>query len=122
MSYLKHEQKTRTKKTESAPQQEPKQPTPKRERTGGPSDYGRFYWCVKSELSESGEIYVMADEVRFTPTGGVLFLGHHVNDTAQDPHTTNLALAPGQWSAIYAASCWDGSAIAVEHWKGEIQR
>jgi hypothetical protein len=118
MTYLKHEQKGRTKKTEP----EHKQPTPRRERTGGPSDYGRFFWCVKTKMSESGEIYVMADEVHYTPTGGVLFLGRSVNDSTQDPLTTNLALAPGQWSAVYAASCFDGSAIAVEHWKGEIQR
>lgn len=92
----------------------PTKPEQKRERIGGPSDYGRFYWCVKTELSENGEIYIFAAEVIFTPIGGVNFLGVEGR--------VNLALAPGQWSAVYAASCFDGSAVAVEHWKGEVQR
>jgi hypothetical protein len=31
-----------------------------------------------------------------------------------------LALAAAQWMAVFAASCMDGHAVAVEHWKGEI--
>jgi hypothetical protein len=114
MTFIKQDgdepKKTKTKKPEAAP-------TPDRERTGGPSDYGRLYWCVKSELSEDGEIYLFADEVRFTPTGGVLFVS--TKDSAEH---VRLALSSGQWSAVYAASCWDGSAVAVEHWQGEVAR
>jgi hypothetical protein len=93
----------------------------KRECVGGPSDYGSFYFCVKTDLSENGEIYVMADEVQFIPSGGVLFIGRHCDGDEKDDRT-NLALAPGHWTAVYAASCFDGHAVAVEHWKGEIQR
>jgi hypothetical protein len=90
-----------------------------RVRTGGPSDYGKYCFCVKTPLSESGEIYVMADETDFTADGAVIFLGTR---TDKEDDRTNLALAAGQWSAVYAASCWDGSAVAVEHWKGEVNR
>lgn len=88
-------------------------------RTGfhGPAKYGRYYWCVKTELSEDGEIYVFADDVRFTPTGAVLFVRRK-----RDAEEVNLALAPGQWTAVYAGSCFDGNAVAVEHWKGEVVR
>jgi hypothetical protein len=34
----------------------------------------------------------------------------------------NLAIAPGHWTAVFAASCMDGSAVAVHHWKGEVVR
>ena len=89
----------------------------KQRRTGGASDYGKYYWCVKTELSDDGEIYVFADEVRFTPTGGVLFV-------SQDASTerVRLALAPGMWSGVSAASCFDGHAVAVERWQGEVVR
>ena len=117
MNYLKHSDGRTPKQTKAEPQQQPKVEKPGR--MGGPSDYGRFYWCVKTELSQSGEIYVFADEVQFTPTGSVLFLGRR-DEPGED--RTNLALSVGQWSAIYAASCLDGHAVAVEHWKGEIQR
>ena len=33
-----------------------------------------------------------------------------------------LALAAGKWTAFYAASCLDGSAGAVQHWAGEVER
>jgi hypothetical protein len=29
-------------------------------------------------------------------------------------------LASGHWTAAYAASIHDGSAVAVERWKGEV--
>ena len=35
---------------------------------------------------------------------------------------TVLALAAGKWTAYYAASCLDGSAVAVQHWAGEVER
>jgi hypothetical protein len=82
-----------------------------------PSKYGKYYWCLKSDLSEDGEIYVHADEVRVTPTGGVLFVSKDVNG-----EHVRLAVASGKWSAVFAASLIDGSAIAVEHWKGEVTR
>ena len=91
----------------SAPRRERKQPQPAerpkpaepRERTGTASDYGRYYWCVKTDLSESGEIYLFADEVRHLPNGGVLFVAQ-----GNDHERTNLALAAAQWTAVFAAS------------------
>ena len=35
---------------------------------------------------------------------------------------TVLALAAGKWTAFFAASCLDGSAGAVQHWAGEVER
>jgi hypothetical protein len=111
----KHEPKRKTKTAKP----EAQQPAQKSDLSNleGAARYGRYYWCIKSGLSENGEIYVYADEVRYLPSGGVLFVGHDV-----DHESTNLALAVGQWSAVFAASVWDGHAIAVEHWKGEIAR
>ena len=87
--------------------------------------YGRYYWCVKSKLSKSGEIYVMADRVEFTPSGGVIFWCDPSENDGDDKARSRtvlqtLALAAGQWMAVFAASCMDGHAVAVEHWKGEI--
>jgi hypothetical protein len=96
----------------------------------GPARYGNFYWCVKTKLSKSGEIYVNADRVEFTASGGVIFWCDPTTrlPAAADDESfcqtanPNLALAAGQWLAIFAASCLDGSAIAVDHWEGEVVR
>ena len=94
------------------------------------ASYGNKYWCVKvpKTMSKNGEIYVFADDVRFQQDGSVLFMGYGW-DTSVRPRVktreelaVNLALAPKNWTAVYAASCMDGSAIAVEHWAGEIVR
>jgi len=77
----------------------------------GPEKYGIYYWCVKTDLSEDGEIYVHADSVRVNENGDVLFL--------QESGIINLSLANGTWRALFAASVFDGSAVAVMHWKGE---
>jgi hypothetical protein len=84
------------------------------------SNHGKFYWCVKTTMSEDGEIYLHADSVHFTTTGAVVF--SNAPDTAKgdtEP-TPMLALASGHWTALYAASVIDGHAVAVEHWKGEV--
>ncbi len=92
-------------------------------------DYGSRYWCAKvpKELSKSGEIYVFADEVHIDPSGAVLFVSYaQVRNSDGDLLTTKalpyLVLPPGQWYAVFAASCLDGHAVAVEHWKGEVDR
>ena len=107
-------------KRKTKPQQptEPPKPAKARERLGGAADYGQYYWCVKTGLSDDGEMYLFADEVRHLPTGGV----HFVSRRADGDEITNLALAAGQWTAVFAASCWDGHAVAVERWEGEIVR
>ncbi len=114
-NYVKHEPSERKPKEKP---QSPQEPVKTRERTGTAVDYGRYYWCVKTDLSENGDIYVYADEVRYTPTGAVVFVSRRDDGVEQ----TNLALAAGQWTAVYAASCWDGGAVAVEHWESEVAR
>lgn len=79
----------------------------------GTARYGAYYWCIKTKLSKSGEIYVMADEAVVRDNGALVMLGKN---------GTNLAIASGQWTACYAASLLDGSAVAVEHWDGEVKR
>jgi hypothetical protein len=83
-----------------------------------PEKYGKSYWCLKTPLSPKGEIYVHADEVEFTPSGGVIFCCHREGRRAFQ----NLAVAAGQWQACFAASVMDGATIAVEHWEGEVVR
>jgi len=122
MSIVKHEPSApRTKAAKKQPQ--PATPpvgltTKPRERFGGAADYGQFYWCVKTDLSDNGEIYLFADEVRHQPNGGVLFVARKTDGV----EIVNLALAAGQWEAVFAASCFDGHAVAVEQWEGEIRR
>jgi len=79
--------------------------------------YGRFYWCVKveKELSQDGEIYLMADDVRIDD-GDLIFVRQREGGTEQ----INLAIASGDWKAVYAASVWDGAPVAVDHWGGEV--
>lgn len=86
------------------------------------SKYGNFYWCIKTieALSPNKEIYVMADRIDVTPTGDLLCVGHSAKEDRAP--VTVLAIARGQWTAFYAASVMDGSAIAVDHWKGEVVR
>lgn len=83
------------------------------------SKYGDYYWCIKvsKDLAEDGEIYVMADSCRVLQGGELILLGNQ-NKKFQDEHIINLAIAPGKWNAVYAASTKDGSPVAVEYWKG----
>jgi hypothetical protein len=84
------------------------------------SKYGNLYWCVKTNMSEDGEIYLHADSVHFTSTGDVVFSKAPNTGKGNAQPTPMLALASGHWTALYAASVIDGHAVAVEHWKGEV--
>ena len=78
--------------------------------------YGELYWCVKSSLSDSGEIYFHADRIGVNENGDMIAW-------AERPGAFDfqvLAIASGQWSAFFAASVMDGHAIACDHWTGEI--
>jgi hypothetical protein len=90
----------------------------------GPERYGQYYWCVKTKLSKSGEIYIHADRMEFTATGGIIFRADPESDEVDVIQTTTpiLAIAAGQWAAVFAASCLDGHAVAVDHWDGEVVR
>ena len=94
--------------------------------TPGPGQYGAWYWCIKvpRSVSKNGEIYVFADEIKVTPTGDLLAQGGYRKEFDETPAKplTVLALAAGKWTAFYASSCLDGSATAVQHWVGEVER
>jgi hypothetical protein len=80
----------------------------------GTENYGNYYYCVKvkRELSEDGEIYLMADGLRSTSDGSLEFF--------RKDGLITLLISPSYWLAVYGASLIDGSAVAVEHWAGEI--
>jgi len=42
------------------------------------SQYGKYYWCIKSDLSESGDIYVHADSLEVTSFNVMLCDGKDV--------------------------------------------
>ena len=81
----------------------------------GASRHGRNYWCIKSDLSSDGEIFVIADQLNVT-SGGAL-----IASRSQAQVIVDLILAPGTWTAAYAASTVDGSPVAIEHWEGEVE-
>jgi hypothetical protein len=79
---------------------------------------GQRYWCVKSSLAADGLIYLVADEVRVLPDGTLIFI-HNREDGLP---VTNLAIAPGNWSACYATRVDDETPIAVQRWGGVVDR
>jgi len=84
-------------------------------------EYGDYYWCIKvtNDVAADGEIYIMADTCRVSPTGALLCLGNK-NRKMEEELIVNLAIAPGKWNAFYAASIINGSPVAVVHWEGEV--
>jgi hypothetical protein len=92
--------------------------------SNGAHKYGEWSWCIKTKLSESGE-------TTSTPTASSSLRRNFWTDpSVRKPapaaaiffQTTlqTLALAGGQWTAVFAASCMDGHAVAVDHWNGEV--
>jgi hypothetical protein len=81
----------------------------------GASRHSVNYWCIKTDLSSDGEIFVIADHLDVTSAGALIASRSSANQTC------SLILAPGTWTAVYAASTHDGSPIAIEHWEGEIE-
>lgn len=80
-----------------------------------PGQYGDKYWGIKvtKDVSPDGEIYLNANEVRVAPDGSLLMIGNGGYPV--------LTLAAKKWTAVFAASCIDGHAVAVEHWTGEVR-
>jgi hypothetical protein len=78
--------------------------------------YGRSYRCVKT-ANHDDEIYLHADTMVVNDHGDLIAIGHQSSEAGEH---ANLAIAAGQWSMFFAASCIDGAAVAVEHWKGEV--
>ena len=77
---------------------------------------GDRYWCVKTDLSESGEIYFYADEIEVNSNGDMI--GWVKPEEGND--WQGIAIASGNWSVFFAADCFDGHAVEVGHWKGEV--
>jgi hypothetical protein len=80
----------------------------------GASCHGRNYWCIKTDLSSDGEIFVIADQLNVTSAGALIA-------SRSQAQAIGLILAPGTWTAAYAASTEDGSPVAIEHWEGEVE-
>jgi hypothetical protein len=80
------------------------------------TNYGVRYWCVKTAKNE--DVYFHADRVECTPNGDLIgWGGHSANSDRGDVDLqVVLSLAAGRWIMVYAASCIDGGAVAVEHW------
>src|SRR5215471_4143624 len=93
-------------------------------RAQGTDRDGRRYWCIKTDLSSDGEIYLVADRLEVTSDGALIAL-----DGRRNIHGANfveersvLVMAAGSWTAAYAASEIDGSAVAVERRQGGVTR
>jgi hypothetical protein len=90
-----------------------------------PGRYGGYYWCIKSKLSKSGEIYVNADRMEIAANGALICWGGGRPEVTSPPPTDlkiMLAIPAGKWDAFFAASCLDGHAVAVQSWEGEVVR
>lgn len=99
------------------------------------SNYGRKYFCVKVpvDISRDGEIYLHADRVELRD-GALIFRGRYYQNKLNEElgmfhpdyedktseEMPLLILNRDSWRVYYAASCLDGAAVAVEHWRGEI--
>jgi hypothetical protein len=92
--------------------------------TQGTGRHGRLYWCIRTDLSASGEIHVAADRVEVTACGALIAWGSdqiHRGSVAAEA-SVNLVCAPGRWSAAYVASPVDGGGVAIQNWPGEAAR
>lgn len=75
--------------------------------------YGNRYFCVKTNLSADGEMFVMADSVEVSAVGALVLW----REFSTGQRVVNLAIAPGSWQSVYAASLVDGSPVAIDHWR-----
>ena len=78
-------------------------------------DYGQFCWCIKTKLSQDGDIFAHADEARIQPDGTLVLL--RIRDTL---HEINLSIAAGHWQAVYAVHPRDRSPFAIKQWAGQV--
>jgi hypothetical protein len=89
------------------------------------AQYGKLYWCVgvPEVISPDGEIYLHACRVEISDGTLIFWSDHNLKDGKYEEREKPfqvLALAPGRWNFVFAASVIDGAAISVEHWKGQI--
>ena len=74
--------------------------------------YGNYYFCVKTNLSSDGEIYLTADSVEITQSGGLIFY----QESEEKGKSPNMGFSASNWKSFYAASWLDGHPVAVDHW------
>ena len=88
------------------------------------NNYGQYYWCVKviETLSPTKEIYVFGDKVEVNSNGDLIFWNISHGEASEENPIQNIAMAKGTWLAFFVASVIDGSAVAIEHWEGEVER
>ena len=70
----------------------------------------------EKQIGGDDEIYVVADEVQTLSDGSLVFF----HSPTTGPGTINLAISRGNWQAVYAVNVADGSAVAIDRWKGEL--
>lgn len=75
---------------------------------------GTFHWCV--HLKTGQNIYVFADECTIGQSGEVVFKKYEERTGENYPL---FIVAGGHWTDVFAASCIDGTAVAVNY---EIER
>jgi hypothetical protein len=84
----------------------------------GQDGYGRYYWCIQTPLSQTGEVFVYADESHIHPDG-TLTLSQDSDDAVP---VVNLAFAPANWISCFRADPANGKPLAIAHWNGLVVR
>jgi hypothetical protein len=77
-------------------------------------NYGKFFWHIGLPRKNDAKILLWSTRAEIGSGGSLLLY---------DPEgSVNLALAPGEWRYIYAASVFDGHPVAVEYWPQKNNR
>ena len=77
------------------------------------TNYGSSYWQITSDKET---LSLMADRLEVLPCGALVAWGGYRKEnvyTTTEPYVV-YAIAAGQWHAFFAASIFDGSAVAEE--------
>jgi hypothetical protein len=82
----------------------------------GSSDYGELFW--KIGLPDGRQVSIHADAIDVVD--GALVTKSH--GKALPNEFAGLILAPGQWEYAYAASVFEGNAIAIDYMDADHNR
>jgi hypothetical protein len=84
----------------------------------GSEHYGSKFWCVVDSYDNEQRFHFCADRIEVLPSGALMAWGGYRKDkaaTAPDgQEIAVLGMAPESWAYFYAASCLDGSMVAVD--------
>lgn len=72
------------------------------------------YWCIKTDLSKSGEIKLEAESVTISDCGSLNFYN--------EKGRMVFSLSSGNWDCFYAVDPTDHVPLAIEYWEGELRR